>query len=144
MNWLPLLFVAAVAGCAEPTVSKPWSRATIAGAEAGAVFAVINGGDAADTLVSAESAAAQVVELHEHALGADGVMAMREVQGGLAIPARSAVELKPRSYHIMLIGLKAPLAKGARIPVVFVFKQAGRIAVEAEVLDPWAMAADDR
>jgi len=27
---------------------------------------------------------------------------------------------------------------------VFVFQRTGRIAVEAEILDPWAMSADDR
>lgn len=139
-----LMLLTTAAWCAEATVSKPWSRATINGAEAGAVFAVITGGDADDKLMAAESTAANFTEVHEHALGADGVMAMREVQGGIAIPAKGAVELKPRSYHIMLIGLKAPLTKGAKIPVVFVFQRAGRIAIEAEVVDPWAMTADDR
>jgi copper(I)-binding protein len=139
-----LMLLAACVACVEASVGQAWSRATINGAEAGAIFAVITGGDAADVLTAAESAAANVVELHEHALGADGVMAMREVQGGIAVPAQGVVELKPRSYHIMLIGLKAPLAKGARVPVVFVFQRAGRIALKAEVLDPWAMGPDDR
>ena len=39
-----------------------WSRATLPGAEAGALYATITGGDAADRLLSAESAAAKVVD----------------------------------------------------------------------------------
>ncbi len=144
MKWLLIMLIAVTAAGAEAAVGKPWSRATINGAEAGAVFAVITGGDADDKLMAAESTASNFTEVHEHALGADGVLAMREVQGGIAIPAKGVVELKPRSYHIMLIGLKAPLIKGAKVPVVFVFQRAGRIAVEAEILDPWAMSADDR
>ena len=139
-----LMLLIACAWCADATVSKPWSRATINGAEAGAVFALITGGDADDKLIAAESAASNFTEVHEHAIGADGVMAMREVQGGIPIPAKGVVELKPRSYHIMLIGLKAPLTKGAKVPVVFVFQRVGRISIEAEVLDPWAMTSDDR
>lgn len=139
-----LILLAACATCVEATVGAAWSRATIDGAEAGAVFAVITGGDAADRLVAAESPAAKVIELHEHTRGADGVMAMREVQGGIAVPAQGAVILKPRSYHIMLIGLTAPLVKGAKVQVTFVFERAGRIAVTADVLDPWAMSLEDR
>lgn len=144
MRLLLLSLLVAAISAADAAVAKAWSRATTPGAEAGAVFALVTGGDADDQLLSAESAAAKVVELHEHAAGADGVMAMRQVQGGIAVPARGTVELKPRSYHVMLIGLRAPLVKAARIPVVFVFARAGRVAVEAEVLDPWAMSVDDR
>ncbi len=139
-----LTLLIATAWGAEATVSKPWSRATISGAEAGAVFAVIAGGEADDTLIAAASTASNFTEVHEHALGADGVMAMREVQGGIPIPAKGVVELKPRSYHIMLIGLKTPLTKGAQVPVTFVFARAGKVAVMADIVDPWAMTADDR
>jgi len=128
---------------AETTVTQAWSRATLAGAEAGALYATITGGDAGDRLLSAESAAAKVVEVHEHAKGADGVMQMRAVQGGIAIPAGGSVALKPGSYHIMLIGLTAPLVKGTRLPAVLVFERAGRISVEAEIREPWAMAFDE-
>lgn len=139
-----LIVLAALATAAEPAVVRVWARATAAGAEAGGVFAEIAGGAAGDRLLSAESAAARTVEVHEHAKGADGVMAMRAVPGGVAVPAGGTLLLKPGSYHIMLIGLVAPLRKGARVPVTFVLERAGRVQVEAEVLDPWAMAFDER
>ena len=139
-----LLLLAGGLAAAEPVVAKAWSRASLPGQEAGVGFAVVTGGDVDDQLTAAESPAARFVELHEHVAGADGVMAMREVVGGIAVPARATVELKPRSYHVMLIGLAKPLAKGAKVPFTFVFAKAGRIAAEAEVLDPWSMTWDDR
>jgi periplasmic copper chaperone A len=138
------LLALVTASAAEVTVTAAWSRATIAGQEAGAIFALITGGDADDRLLAASSAVASVVEIHEHAMTADGVMQMRQVVGGVIIPAKAQVELKPRSYHIMLIGLHTALIKGSKIPVILEFAQRGKIAVEAEVLDPWAMSVDDR
>lgn len=41
-----------------------------------------------------------------------GVMQMRKLEGGLAVPPSGEVELKPMGYHFMLIGLKAPLTEG--------------------------------
>ena len=40
------------------------------------------------------------------------VMKMREVEGGLSIAAGATVDLKPGGYHVMLMGLKAPLEEG--------------------------------
>lgn len=141
---LAITLLTCALGAADVAVSAPWSRATVAGQQAGAVFAVITGGDADDRLLGGECAAAATLEVHEHAAGADGVMQMRQVAGGLAVPAHATVALKPRSYHIMLIGLRAALVKGTKVPVTLVFERAGKVQVEAEVLDPWAMAADDR
>lgn len=144
MNLILALILATSLCGAELTVTAVWSRATVAGQEAGAIFATITGGDAADRLLAAESAAAGTVEVHEHAAGPDGVMQMRQVVGGVAVPAGTRVDLKPRSYHIMLIGLRGPLLKGNKLPVTLRFERRGNVAVEAEVLDPWAMAFDDR
>jgi periplasmic copper chaperone A len=140
---LPLLIASVVSG-AELSVTAVWSRATVAGQEAGAIFARIDGGDTDDRLMAAESSAANTVEIHEHAAGPDGVMQMRQVVGGVPIPAGTRIDLKPRSYHIMLIGLRSPLAKGGTVPVILQFEHHGRVTIEAVVLDPWAMAFDDR
>lgn len=141
---LSLLLLATLLSGAELTVTAVWSRATVPGQEAGAVFARIDGGDVADRLLSATSAAAATVEIHEHAAASDGVMQMRQVAGGLAIPASTRVELKPRSYHIMLIGLRSPLLKGGTVPLILQFEHRAPLSIAAEVLDPWAMAFDDR
>jgi copper(I)-binding protein len=72
--------------------------------------------------VGAASPAAGVTEVHEMKMEGD-VMKMRAVTG-LDLPAGQAVELKPGGYHVMLMDLKAPLAKGSTVPVTLTFKNA--------------------
>ena len=87
-----------------------------------------------DRLVAAESDAAQKVEIHEMKM--DGsVMRMRELEKGLEIPPGGSVMLKPGGYHIMFMELKAPFAKGAKVPVTLVFEKAGKVDVQFAVQD---------
>ena len=44
-------------------------------------------------------------------VGAD--IGMRPLANGVAIPAGNTMTLKPRGYHLLLIGVGAPLVKGA-------------------------------
>ena len=62
-----------------------------------------------------------------------GVMKMREIAGGLPIPASGSVVLKPGSYHVMLIGLKKPLTVGEQFPLTLTFEKAGNISVTVPV-----------
>ena len=50
------------------------------------------------------------VEIHEMK-SENGVMEMREVTGGLAIPAHGSVGLAPGGYHLMLTHLAHPLTR---------------------------------
>lgn len=112
---------AATAACAQVSVSDAWVRGTVAGQQATGAFMQLK--SAADTaLVSASSPVAGVVEIHEMKMDG-GVMKMRALPA-LDLPAGQAVELKPGGYHIMLMDLKAPLAKGAQLPLTLVFKDA--------------------
>ena len=63
-----------------------------------------------------------MTEVHEMKMEGD-VMKMRAITG-LDLPAGQAVELKPGGYHVMLMDLKAPLAKGSTVPVTLTFKNA--------------------
>jgi copper(I)-binding protein len=139
-----VLLLASLAITAEPTVREAWARATLPGQEAGALYLRLVGGSADDRLVSAESPAAAVVELHEHVRLPDGTMRMQQIGGGIAIPAGAERLLRPGSDHIMLIALRAPLAKGARVAATLRFASGAAVAVEADILDPWAMAFDER
>src|SRR6218665_2860470 len=58
-------------------------------------------------LVGVESPAAGRAEVHAMKLE-DGIMKMRALPA-LDLPAGQTVELKPGSYHVMLLDLKAPL-----------------------------------
>ncbi|MBN9022005.1 MAG: copper chaperone PCu(A)C, partial [Rhizobiales bacterium] len=69
---------------------------------------------------------------HEMAV-VDGVMTMRELPDGLPIPAGGSVELKPGSYHIMFVGLKAPLKEGESFKGTLTFEKAGTVQVEYAV-----------
>ena len=131
-----------VRGSAKPpaamnglSLSRPWARPDRAiPTQAGGFFTVRNAG-AADRLVAAASPLADTVEIHAiKVVGAD--ILIRPLPDGLALPADSTVELKPRGYHLLLMGLKAPLAVGSRLPVKLTFEKAGRIEVELAVEAP--------
>ncbi|MDX6748944.1 copper chaperone PCu(A)C [Geminicoccaceae bacterium 1502E] len=115
-------------------IDHPWSRATSASQANGVAYAVIeNRGEAADRLVSASAEVASKVEIHNNILDDKGVVRMRQVEGGIEIPAGGKLELKPGSYHVMMMGLQAPLAEGQRFPLVLTFEKAGETTVEVQV-----------
>lgn len=120
-------------------ITTPWTRATAPTARTGGGFMTItNKGTMADRLVSARSTVSEKVEVHEMQM--DGsVMRMRELAKGLDIPPGATVVLKPGSYHIMFMELKAPLAKDAKVPVTLVFEKAGSIDVQLNVQAMGAM-----
>lgn len=111
------------------TVVETWTRATPPKARAGGGFAKItNSGSEADRLVAASSPAAKKTELHEMSV-VDGVMKMREMEGGIAVPAGETVELKPGGLHIMFMGLNEPLKEGETVPVKLTFEKAGEVDI---------------
>jgi len=119
-------------------IGHPWSRATPPSAKVGAGYlSIANRGGAPDRLVSAVSSVAGRVEIHEMKMDA-GVMRMRELAQGLALPAGETVALRPGGYHLMLMDLRAPLREGTPVPVTLVFERAGRIEVELKVEAPTA------
>lgn len=114
-------------------IDHPWSRATPAGAKVGAGYAVLkNSGAAADRLVSVSAPFAGRAEIHEMAVK-DGVMTMRPLPDGIAIPPGGSVALQPGSYHIMFMDLKAPLTAGALVDGTLVFEKAGAVPVRFKV-----------
>ena len=74
-----------------------------------------------DRLIKASSSVARVVELHEH-INDNGVMRMREVEGGIALTAGKSIVMKPGGYHIMLIGLHKPLKADATMDLSLEFE----------------------
>ena len=38
--------------------------------------------------------------------------------------------LKPRGYHLLLLGVTAPMSKGAILPITLAFEKAGAIAID--------------
>jgi periplasmic copper chaperone A len=115
------------------TIVHPWSRATPPGAPvAGGFMTITNTGADADRLVSASFEGSARVEIHEMTMEGD-VMKMAELKDGLPIPPGATVALKPGSYHLMFMELKAPLIEHERIKGSLTFERAGSIAVEFNI-----------
>ncbi len=126
------------------TLKHPWTRATAKGAEMGGGFvAVVNAGSEADRLVGGSFALAGRTEVHEMKMDGD-VMKMRQLEGGLDIPAGSTVELKPGSYHLMFMKLTAPLEAGSKVKGSLIFEKAGEVPVEFAVEAIDAKAKDHK
>jgi periplasmic copper chaperone A len=114
-------------------VEQPWARATPAGAMTGAAYMTIaNKTNTADRLTAASSDVAAKVQIHEMAM-VNGVMQMRQLVDGLAIPAGGSVTLKPGGYHVMLIGLKKRLIAGQTLPLTLTFAKAGNISITVPI-----------
>lgn len=115
------------------TVSGAWVRAAPDTAQATAAYLVIaNGGPAADALLSASSPGAMEVQVHETTKDSMGMSGMHPV-ARVDVPAGGSVAFAPGGYHLMVMGLKAPLKAGDRLELRLVFEHAGTIAVQAEV-----------
>ncbi|MFC0219298.1 hypothetical protein FHS82_001526 [Pseudochelatococcus lubricantis] len=123
-------------------IEQPWSRATAKGARVGGGYlGITNTGNEDDTLLSGSTDVAERVEIHEMAV-VNGVMNMRKLTDGLAVPAGQSVALKPGSYHIMLIGLKRPLREGETFDASLEFRNAGTVPVTFTVRGIGARDAD--
>jgi hypothetical protein len=59
---------------------------------------------------------------------------MRPLANGLQIKPGETVEFAPGSFHIMLVGLKRPLAAGNHVKSTLMFEKAGAVDVEFDVL----------
>jgi copper(I)-binding protein len=118
----------------DVVVRHPYAPPTPPGATTAAVYfrGLRNRGGAPDRLLSAETPAAERVELHEMWL--DGaVMRMRahpaiDLPAGAELPARHG-----QRWHLMLQGLKAPLKLGDRLPLRLRFERAGIVEVSVWV-----------
>lgn len=116
----------------ELTIQEPYVRLAPPGIRTTGVFMLIANTGAKDIrLVSAESPAAPTVQLHDH-INENGVMKMRQV-ANIDIKAHTRTELKPGSYHIMLIDLGKELSEGDLVPITLRFSDGQRKIVEAPV-----------
>jgi len=120
---LAMLSAAAWAQAAAPAVrvDGAWARASVQGQTGTGAFMTLTSREALK-LVAVVSPAAGVAEIHEMKVEGD-VMRMRAIEA-LDLPAGKPVELRPGSYHVMLLDLKAPLMKDSVVPLTLVFRDA--------------------
>lgn len=108
--------------------------APLAGGTGAVYFTVLNGLDTDVQLVSAASAAANVVETHE-TVSENGVMKMIPLPDGYTVPAGEALVLKPGGKHIMLINLVEPLEPGDTVDLTVNFDNGESMDLSVPVLD---------
>jgi copper(I)-binding protein len=121
------------AALAQVSVKEAWARATVPQQKVtGAFMQITSGKDL--RLVEVRSPVAANVELHKMEMDGD-VMKMRAVDE-LLLPAGKMVELKPGSYHIMLMDLKAQVKEGDILPITLVVegKDKKRESIEVQAI----------
>jgi copper(I)-binding protein len=95
---------------------------------------------APDTLLGASTPVAEQAEMHT-STQVDGMMQMRPLER-LDLAAGESAEFEPGGRHLMLTGLRQPLATGAQFPLTLRFAKAGELVVQVKVIAPGA--APDR
>ena len=128
----------ALAQTAAVKVEGAWARATVQGQKGTGAFMSLTAKEGT-VLVGVSSPVAGVAEVHEMKMEGD-VMKMRAVPL-LDLPAGKKVDLKPGGYHVMLMDLKAPLAKDSTVPVTLLFKDAKGVQSKLELKLPVSTVA---
>ena len=136
---LGLFCLSLLSACAPqaPTLSieSSWGKPSPSIAGAGAFFMVIkNSSGVADKLVSAQSSACGMTELHTMVKKADGTMMMTLVTDGIDVPANGQVELKSGSFHVMCMKMAADqLVAGAKPSLSLKFEKSGEKSVTIDM-----------
>ena len=118
-----------------PQVQQGWIRLMPGGMPMHAGFGRIDNRCAQPiTIVAAKSASYGDVELHESRV-IDGVNRMRQLKE-LRIAPKDAVTLKPGGLHLMLMGGKAALQEGQRVPLVLGLSDGTQVRGEMVVRRP--------
>lgn len=114
-------------------IKNAWVRVAVPGQSATGAFMQITAKEE-NQLIQASSPVAAITEVHEMAIEND-IMKMRAIPA-LTLPAGRTVELKPGSYHIMLLDLKQPLAKDQQVPLTLTFKNASGVESKMDLMLP--------
>lgn len=110
----------------------PWVRSASPTATVMAAYLRIdNRADSPRVLTGARSTNFENVEVHNTVVE-DGLARMIH-QEALEIPARGSLAFKPGSYHLMLMGRKAPLDVGDQVELTLVFENGEELSAMAAV-----------
>lgn len=127
-----ILALAAGANASSVMVMKAYARASATPtADTGAAYVSVMVHGGADRLLAVSTPAAKMAGLHK-TVEDNGVMKMEHVDA-IEVPANGMLQMKPGGYHIMLMGLNAPLKEGDEIDLTLTFEKAGEVKVKAKV-----------
>ena len=138
---LPVVAPAKEFKVGDLVVDHPWSRATGQSRPAVGYLKIRNTGEEAERLLGVETPIAGHVMIHANVIE-DGVARMTALEG-LEIPPGEEISLAPKSdHHLMIMGLKQPLAEGDTFPATLIFERAGRIEITFVTAAAGATSAD--
>lgn len=113
-------------------IEKAWIKAVPPTAKMSAAFGLLkNDSNKKVKLLKVSGDIAKDIEIHTHT-EENGMMKMRRV-AGVVIPAGGQVELKPMSYHVMLIGMRKSLKLGEQVPLTFEFDNGEKLKIGVPV-----------
>lgn len=105
--------------------TEAYARTARPNAPSGAAYMTLtNTSEAPVTLIDVESDIASRVELHSTIEDANGVMQMRQIEGGIEIAPGEAIEFRKGADHIMLMGLTDVFQPGASFELKLIFQGA--------------------
>ena len=122
---------AVAADASDITFERVWARPSPGNATNGAAYFTIVDHGKPDRLVGVSTPAAAKAEIHE-TINDNGVMKMRGVAAVPLVPG-TPVSFSPGGYHVMLLGLKAPLKAGDSFPLTLTFEHAAPVTMTVNV-----------
>ena len=115
-------------------VEDPYARVFGASATAGAAFMhITNQSGQDDVLLGAKAGASAMTELHTHIEDKDGVVKMRQIEGGIKLASGETVVMERGGNHVMMMGLNKSFEVGEIVKITLIFEKAGDVFVEAPV-----------
>jgi copper(I)-binding protein len=121
----------AAADTSSIMAEQVWARPTAGAGTTGAAYFTLTNNGAPDQLIGASTPIAASAGAHE-TIDDNGVMKMRPLASIELAPGKP-VTFRPGGYHVMLIGLKAPLKIGDSFPLTLSFAHAQPITVTVKV-----------
>lgn len=112
---------------AAPQVEAPWTRPAAEGGTAAGFMTLRNPDETGDALVAVASPLAKTAQMHQSSLS--GGMASMKQLDRLALPPGAVVTFAPGGYHLMFVGLKAPLKTGDSLPATLTFASGAKVKV---------------
>jgi len=133
------------ASSGEVSVSDPWVKASD-GPMTGAFGVISNSGDTDLVVVSANTSASEMTELHEVVM-IDGEMKMQQKDGGFVVPSGGEHVLEPGNDHVMVMNMAEPIEPGDDVDITLTFDDGTELtytaqAREAEVGDEEYVPSD--
>ena len=125
-------------------LSNFWIKNVIANSKTTSGYIKIeNKNEKIERLISVESNFSKRTELHYMNIKND-IMIMKHLEDGVLIKAKSKINLKPRSFHIMFIDLTKSFNKTSSQKVKFNFENAGSIIINMPIINKVKISKDKK